>query len=111
MSQNMKQLGQLRPVNTTPASIYSPASSTRTIVKSIIVCNVTGDPALYRIFHDDDGTTYDEDSALFWDIPIAANSTHTIEINLMANNSAGNVAVRTDTANAINFTLYGSEVV
>jgi len=110
MAQNWKQLGQLRPANTTAASLYSPAAATETLVKSIIVANTTALAAAYRIFNDDNGTTFDETTALFWDITLAANSTHTIEINLMMDDSTGNLAVRTDTANAINFTCYGSEV-
>jgi len=110
MAQNLKQLGQLRPANTTAASIYSPAASTETIVKSITVCNTSGAQARYRIFHDDDGTTYDETTALFWEILLAANTTHTLEFNLMMDDSTGNLAVRTDINSAITFTCWGSEV-
>ena len=35
-----KQLGQLRPADTIAASIYSPAASTTTVVKNIIICNI-----------------------------------------------------------------------
>jgi len=110
MAQIIKQLGQLRPANTTAASLYSPAASTETIVKSIIVSNTSGAGATYRIFNDDNGTTYDETTALFWDIVIDLDSTHTIEINLMMNVSTGNLAVRTNTNDALTFTAYGSEI-
>jgi len=110
MAQNLKQLGQLRPSNTTAVSLYSPAASTETMVKSIIVANTSGVPAAYRIFNDDNGTTYDETTALFWDIVIAAVTTHTLEFNLMMDDSTGNLAVRTDTNDALTFTCYGSEV-
>lgn len=110
MAQNLKQLGQLRPANTTAASIYSPAALTETIVKSIIVSNTSGAVAAYRIFHDDNGVTYDETTSLFWDISLAADMSDVIEINLMMDDSTGNLAVRTDTNNALTFTCYGSEV-
>ncbi len=110
MAQILKQLGQLRPANTTAASIYSPGASTETIVKSIIVSNVGGNDAMFRIFHDDDGTTYDEDTALFWDIQLFKETTQIIEINLMMDDSTGNLAVETDMADGINFTCYGSEI-
>ena len=32
-----KQLGQLRPANTTAASVYSPGASTTTVIKTILI--------------------------------------------------------------------------
>ena len=110
MAQNFKQLGQLRPANTTAASIYSPAASTETIVKTIIVSNTSGSDLKYRIFHDDDGTTYDETTALFWDVLLFKEESHVLELNVMMDDSTGNLAVRTDTATAATFTCYGSEI-
>ena len=85
MATTLKQLGQLRPANTTAASLYSPGANTETIVKSILVCNTTGGAVTYRIFHDDDGTTYDENTALFWEMSLAANSTDVLEVDLSMN--------------------------
>lgn len=101
-----KQLGQLRPANTTAASLYSPGAE-RAIIKSIVVCNTTATAATFRIFIDDDGSTYDQDSALFYDAPIQANETVEISTYWPMNNSAGNLGVRTGTADAINFTAFG----
>ena len=105
-----KQLGQLRPANTTAASIYSPAANTTTTVRTIIVCNQSGAAAKYRIFLDDNGTTYDETTALFWDVPIAADSSDVFDLVVEMNDSTGNLAVRTDTANALTFSVWGMEV-
>ena len=105
-----KQLGQLRPANTTAASLYSPAASTTAIIKTITVANNTGSAATYRIFMDDDGTTYDQSTALFYDISLAANSTDVLDSFLAMNNSSGNLAVRVGTANAITFTAFGAEI-
>jgi len=105
-----KQLGQLRPANTTAASLYSPAANTTWVAKSLVVCNTSGAACSFRAFHDEDGTTYDETTALFWDVPLAANETITISILLAGYTNAGNVAVRTSVANAITFTLYGAEI-
>ena len=109
MTHVIKQLGQLRPANSTAASLYSPGTSTEAVIQSLIVCNQTSSAATYRIFVDDDGTTYDETTALFYDISLAANSTDTIEIKIAMNNSSGNLAVRTGTNNAITFTAFGEE--
>ena len=110
MVNTYKQLGQLRPANTTAASLYSPAASTETIVKSIVVCNTSGTDATCRVFVDDDGTTYDETTALLWDVTVTANAASlTIEVNITMNDSTGNLAVRTGTADALTFTAFGME--
>ena len=110
MTNTYKQLGQLRPANTTAATIYSPATDTQTIIKSIVVCNTTAITAYCRIFVDDDGTTYDETTAQAWDVPVVPSvAPLTIEVNICMNDSTGNLAVRTDTANALTFTVSGME--
>ncbi|KKK68603.1 hypothetical protein LCGC14_2942410 [marine sediment metagenome] len=93
----------------TAASLYSPGASTTAIIKTIIVCNQTA-AAAYRIFVDDDGTTYDETTALFYDIAIGANSTDQIDTYYAMNDANGNLAVRTDTNSAITFTCFGVEI-
>ena len=110
MALQEKQLGQLRPADMTAASLYSPGSSTTTIIKTIIVCNQTTASAKYRIFVDDNGTTYDETTALFYDIAIGANSTDQIDTYYAMNDSTGNLAVRTDTNSALTFTCFGVEI-
>lgn len=110
MATLLKQLGQLRPGNTTAASLYSPGASTQTIIKSIIICNTSGSSVKFRIFADDNGTTYDQTTALFYDAPLPANSTLQIDANILMDDSAGNLAVRTATANALTFTCWGAEM-
>lgn len=106
----LKQLGQSRPSGTTAASIYSPASGIRAIVKTIFVANNTGSAATFRLFHDEDGTTYDESTALDFDVSVSANSTTLLtDLNIGMINSSGNLAVRTGTGNALTFTVYGEE--
>lgn len=109
MATTSKQLGQLRPADTNAASIYSPAASTDAVGLSLKVCNTTGTDATCRVFHDDDGTTYDETTALFYDVNAPANQTLTLGIGSM-DNDAGNIAVRSSTSSALTFTLYGTEM-
>ena len=110
MATTLKQLGQLTPANTTAASLYSPGASTQTLIKSIVVCNTGNTANKYRIFHDDNGTTYDESTALFWDIQLNKESSDILELNIAMNDSTGNLAVRTDSANDLTFTCYGAEI-
>ena len=106
----VKQLGQAAPANTTAVSIYSPASGINAILKTLVIANNTASAVKYRVFHDDDGTTYDESTALFYDVELNANSTDVIPLNAGISDSDGNIAVRTETADALTFTLYGSEM-
>jgi hypothetical protein len=110
MALQEKQLGQLRPADTTVASIYSPPASTTAIIRTIIICNTGAANANYRIFIDDDGSTYDTSTAIFYDAGVAKNTTDIIEIHGAMNNSSGNLAVRTDTPNDITFTVFGMEI-
>ncbi len=105
-----KQLGQTRPADTNAASLYSPAASTTAIIYTIMVCNTSGSATTYRVFCDDDGTTYDETSALVWDAAISANTSQIIEIKVSMNDASGNLAVRSGAANALTFTAFGVEI-
>jgi len=108
-----KILGQSRPTNTSAASIYSPDTAIKVAnISGILIANVTALVATFRIFMDNDGTTFDETTAIFFDTPIAANSTILVEFDakpLTLNSSSANVGVASGTASAITFTVYGEE--
>lgn len=104
------QLAQTRPSSTTAATAYTAPSGTRVEIKKIVIANVTGSSATYRLFHDDDGTTYDQTTALAYDVSVPANSSHVWsaqEDDGIGLRAGGSVGVRTDTSNALTFTIYG----
>lgn len=105
-----KQLGQVRPASTSATSLYSPGAGVTGIVKAIYVCNTTSANVKFSIFADDDGTTYDQTTALFWEVSIPGNSSVELDTFIAINNSSGNIAVGTDTANALTFTAFGAEI-
>ena len=108
MGLEFKQLGQLRPANTNAASLFSPATGEKAIVLQIVVTNVdTASSHDFRIFLDTDGTTYDETTAHFWDEALAADTAIVIDCKWGMNDATGNLAVRSDAANDLNFTAYG----
>jgi len=109
MATTSKQLGQLRPADTNAASIYSPAASTDAAGLSLKVCNVTATDATCQVFHDDDGSTFAEGSALYFNVNVPAKSTLTLGVGSM-DDDAGSIGVQTGTANSLNFTLYGTEI-
>ena len=109
-----KQLAQARPANTTAVSAYTPPSAEIvTEIRKIIICNTTASAATFRLFHDDNGTTYDETTALYFDDSVPANKTVTIQYpvgcGLWMDDDTGNLAVRTGTGSALTFTIYGDE--
>lgn len=106
-----KQLGQLRPANTSAAALYTVASKTQAWVTSIVVSNTTGSAATYSIYNDTDGTTYSEATALAFDLSLDANSTDIWEFpdGVALPIAGGTIGVKTGTSNAITFTAYGLE--
>ena len=104
-----KQLGQVRAITAgTPVSIYSPPADVEASDLILTLCNQTTNAVNYRVFQDDNGTTYDQTTALHYDVSLPANSTIRLQIGPMSN-SSGNLAVDVGTTNAITFTLHGRE--
>lgn len=104
-----RQVGQARPANTAAVSVYTPADGMTTDIVTLVICNSSASAAAYRVFHDADGTTYDESTALFYDVTIPAKTTDIHDMQVFMADSGGNLAVRTDTASALTFTVYGHE--
>lgn len=110
-----RQLGQVRPVDSTPISIFQPRQYRSGLagaeIISVVIVNTSASTANFSMFLDDDGTVYDESTALFWEVPVGASSTIPIDVNLKMNNSEGNLAVKSSAGNALTFTIFGSELI
>jgi len=114
-SRTNKQLAQYRPSATAAIVIYSsPEAISYTNLKTIIICNAHTSAVTYQIFHDDDGEVLDLDSALFYNVSIAANSTEIISLPdpgiTISGYSVGSLGVRASVVDVLTFTLYGQEV-
>ena len=103
-----KLAASTRPANTTATSAYSPGAGVEATIKQISICNTSGGNVTYRLFHDA-ATTYDETSAIAWDVALAADTTDILDV-FIAINGTENLAVRTNTNNAITFSLWGAEI-
>lgn len=103
------QLAQILPTDTVVNTAYT--AVIKTDVTLIIVCNVSTNARKFSIYHDDDGTTFDDTTALYKDEPIAASTTRRIEIQYegggISVEEGGAIGVKTDVASELNFTLYG----
>jgi hypothetical protein len=103
------QLAQSRPAGTTIAAVYTAARPTE--ITQIVVCNTTASPATFQLCHDDNGTTYDETTALYWNVSVPAASTTTITANTLGEgisiDGGGSVAFRTSVVSALTISIYG----
>ena len=106
----IRLLGQTRPGNTTAAAGYTAVVQTE--ITSVLVCNTSSSSAKFRLFHDEGGSSYDQTNALFYDAVIAAGQTVSIhaEEHGLGLEAADTLGVRTDTASALTFSIYGRKV-
>jgi len=106
-----KQLGQLRPGDVNAASIYSPPANSSGLIYQIVIANTTTVNADFSIYRDNDGTTYDQTTALAYGVTLAGNSYTLIEFlnGLSLETPSGNLAVQTSVTNALTFTVDGIE--
>jgi len=103
-------LAQVAPANTTAATAYT-CGDVPTEITRILVCNTTAVAAAARIFHDDAAASYVAGTALWYDKNIPANET--VELTSPSVGAgihlkkSGTIGVRTGTANALTFSIYG----
>lgn len=102
------QLAQSRPSGTTATSIYT--ATLRTEITVISICNTTANTAKFGIFHDDDGSTFDQTTALHYTQDIPSYTTVYLNAESLGGITIapdGQLGIQTDTASALTFTVYG----
>ena len=107
-----QQLAQLRPSGTSAVTLFT-ATNLRveiTLLVAVIVSGTAGQTEI-EVYHDDDGTTYDNDT-LIASIQKADNADglvfqaqHPGSGIMLAR--GGSIGVKVSQANAVNFTIYG----
>lgn len=105
------QLAQSRPSGTSAESFISSLDKSKFIVYTIIITNTTGSAANASLFHDANGTTYDQTTALLYAKQIAANDYLVLNLRdgvFMEDGS--NIGIQTGTGSALTFTAYGVEL-
>lgn len=103
------QFAQARPADTNAATLFTAVRGYNYKVR-LIVCNTTGGGLTFRAFHDENGTTFDETTALAFDTAIGANAIVYVPTEgwiYMDNEGDDAIGVRTSSANGLTFTLYG----
>ena len=102
-----KLIGQLRPSSTGAEVVYTVPSNTTSIIKSIFLSNTSNSAVEYSIFVST-GTTYDETTALYFEISLAKNTSDNINTYIAL--EQGNVAIKINSANDATITLFGAEI-
>ena len=110
MAYTPKQLAQARPSGTSAVSIYSPGADITTTINTITLVNNTSSAIVVKVYLDNDGTTYSAATQITSALTIDADAMVSITSIHYMNNSSGNLAVETDTANALTVTVDGVEV-
>lgn len=103
-----KILGQIRPSTLNPTEIYSPPAGFAAVVTHIIICNTSSSNVKARLFIDNDGTTYNESTAIYYGKTTPANDSLIFNLNIPIN-SNGSLAGRTAAINDLTFTAIGIE--
>ena len=104
-----KILGQLAPANTSNADLYTVPANTQTVISTISVTNDTATSTTFRIYIRNNGATAAAVNALYFDTPLAGNSTLLITAGLTID-ATDVVTVQSATADALTFQAFGSEV-
>ena len=114
MDKRFEQLAQFRPVNTSAIKLFNVADispePTEIHVKNFVITNTTGTDLEFSAFHDKDGTTYDESTALFFSTPIRQNGTVQQTVDLGMVSRVENFAIKSNLAYGLTFTLYGEVI-
>lgn len=110
MATAFKQLGQARENSTNAVSVYSPGAGETAIIPvgGVVIANNTASPVAVRLFCDDNGTTYDQSTALMYDVTVPANYSIVYPGIINMHDATGNLAYRSATANALTITVFGA---
>jgi len=116
MNGESTQLAQVRPAGTTAVLGYEnpvppQGRGLNTEITLVVVCNTTGSAANFSVYHDNDGDTFDQTTALYYGKSLAANETLFLSIpspnSGVAVKAGGKIGVQSSVANALTFSLYG----
>lgn len=111
-----KQIVQRLITTTADNILYRPLNAfMTTYIKTIIVCNTTAATKTYSIWVNQNGAVSGDQFALMKTVSIAANASDQLlypgDNAIILTGSTAAILVNASVANALTFTLYGSEVV
>lgn len=99
-------------LGTAPASIYSlPANIDRTEVTKIVVSNPTNQNRWFSLWHDDDGSTFDDTTNIRSERVVNGNNYLEIVDIPEIDNILANLGAEAQSANTITLSIYGTEFI
>lgn len=104
----LRQLFQTRPAGTSAVTAWTAPYFGQYKFTSIRAANVTGSAVVVSIFHHVGGSTYDQTTAIEYQVTLPANGSMTISDEIVGYQDGDTIGVQTATGSAINFTGYGS---
>jgi hypothetical protein len=109
MANTYKVLGQDNPSTLNNADLYTVPSGTAAVISTLVITNVTAVDAVARVFVRQGGASATTSNSIAYDVLISANSVATFTLGITM--GAGDIiTVQSNTANAIAFHAFGSEV-
>ena len=106
-----RQIGQLRPTSADAEVLFNPTENKPYTIDLINVVNTSSTQTIeVSIFHDADGTDYDEDTTVLWKCEVAPKGVLQFEPEkgISDYQKIGNIAVQSSLANTATFTAYGT---
>jgi len=108
MATTYKVLGQSNPAATTATTLYTVPSATQAVVSTIVVANLTGTAATFRIAVRVTGATLANSQYVAYDITVGASDSTTLTLGITLG-AADVITVYASTA-TLTFSAFGSEV-
>lgn len=108
LSGAQRQLAQVRPSGTSAVSLYSVPYFGQFNAEVVNICNVSAAAVDVSLFHDVDGTTWDQTTALIYTHTLQVGDVLQIDAPLGDYQFGGSLGCQVSVANAATFTLYGS---
>lgn len=102
-----RQLAQIRPSGTTAVNLFTLSSSANYVIDSIMIANLDGNSVNVSVFHDVDGTTYNETTAVIHEVAIHNPRYIKLEGPFYGYSSAENWGCQCSVADGATFTVYG----
>lgn len=102
-----KVLGQSNPAATTATTLYTVPSGKTAVVSSLVVANLTGTAATYRIAIRVAGATLAVSQYIAYDVTVGASDSSTLTLGITLG-AADVITVYASTAN-LTFTAFGDE--
>lgn len=109
MATTYKVLGQAAPANTSNANLYTVPAATQAVVSTLHVANVTVEEATATIYVRVAGATAANSNAISKELSVPGNSVIAITTGLTLG-ATDVITVQSSVANALTFSLFGSEI-